>query len=213
MTAMSLSAAERFSSLLAFVALAGAAALVVLRLVPAGRPVLRAVAPLSRWLAFAVAATATAGSLYFSEVQNFIPCRLCWYQRIAMFSLVLVLLVGALRNDRGVRWYAVPLAAAGLAVSVYHYLVEWYPQLETTSCDVFAPCSTPYFREFGFVSLAFMAGSGFIAVIALLLLTPEEDHHGHPLEEHAAGGEAPGGTTGDGATDVASTHVRTPEPA
>jgi disulfide bond formation protein DsbB len=178
---MSLSAAQRFFSLLALLALAGSVVMVVLRLVPSGRSLLNQIGPSSRWMAFAVAAVSTAGSLYFSEVQNFIPCKLCWYQRIAMFSLALVLLVGAIRRDRGVRWYAVPLAAAGTAVSVYHYLVEWFPGIETGSCDLFAPCSSPYFREFGFVTLSFMAGAGFLTVLALLLLPHEEDPHG---QEH-----------------------------
>jgi Ni/Fe-hydrogenase subunit HybB-like protein len=178
MVDMSLSAAERFFSLLALVALAGSLMIVVLRFVPSARPTLVALAPFQRWAAFAVTATSMAGSLYFSEVQNFIPCRLCWYQRIAMFSLVVVLLVGALRRDSAVRWYAVPLAAIGLLIATYHYIIEWFPQLETGSCDAFAPCSTPYFREFGFVTLSFMAGCGFIAVLTLLLLLPEEDQHG-----------------------------------
>lgn len=177
-----MSAAQRFFSLLALLALTASVALVVLRVVPSGRPTLRQIGASSRWLAFAVAATATAGSLYFSEVQNFIPCKLCWYQRIAMFSLALVLLIGALRRDRDVRWYAVPLAGVGLAVSVYHYLVEWFPGIETGSCDLSAPCSSPYFREFGFVTLSFMAGAGFLTVLALLLLPLEEDPHG---QEHS----------------------------
>ncbi len=177
-----MSAAQRFFSLLALLALTASVALVALRVVPSGRPVLRQIGASSRWLAFAVAATATAGSLYFSEVQNFIPCKLCWYQRIAMFSLALVLLIGALRRDRDVRWYAVPLAGVGLVVSVYHYLVEWFPGIETGSCDLSAPCSSPYFREFGFVTLSFMAGAGFLTVLALLLLPLEEDPHG---QEHS----------------------------
>jgi hypothetical protein len=190
MKVMSLSAAERFFSMLALVALAGSVGLVVLRLVPAGRPVLDELGPASRWMAFAVAATAMFGSLYFSGVQNMTPCRLCWYQRIAMYSSAVVLFVGAVRRDRDVRWYVVPLAAIGLVISAYHYLIEWYPQLETGACDAFAPCSTPYFRGFGFASLAFMAGSGFIAIIALLTLTREPDPleregtHGNELEAH-----------------------------
>ena len=58
------------------------------------------------------------------------PCRLCWFQRIAMYPLAVILLVAAIRRDRGVRWYAIPLAALGACVSIYHYLVEWHPQLE-----------------------------------------------------------------------------------
>ena len=178
---MSLSAAQRFFSLLAMLALGGSVALAVLRVLPSGRPVLRQLGPWSRWMAFAVAGTAMAGSLYFSEVQHFIPCKLCWYQRIAMFSLALVLLVGAIRRDRDVRWYAAPLAVVGLGVSVYHYLLEWFPGIEAGSCDLFAPCSTPYFREFGFITLSFMAGAGFVTVLALLVLTIEENPHG---QEH-----------------------------
>ncbi len=87
---MSLSAAERFFSLLALLAGAGAIGLVVLRLVPGGRPTLAMLATAGRWLAFLVTGTATAGSLYFSEIQEFTPCRLCWFQRIFMFSLAVI---------------------------------------------------------------------------------------------------------------------------
>jgi disulfide bond formation protein DsbB len=174
MVAMSLQAAERFFSLLALLAGVGAVAIVVLRLLPAGRPVLAHLAPASRWLAFAVAATAMAGSLYFSEVQNFEPCKLCWYQRIAMFSSAIVLLVGALRRDRAVRWYVVPLAGIGMAISIYHYLLEWFPELETGACSISIPCTAVWYREFGFVTLSFSALCGFAAILALLLLTPAE---------------------------------------
>ena len=119
MAVMSLSAAERFLSLLALLAGVIAVAVVVLRVVPAGRATLSQLAPASRWLAFAIAATAMAGSLYFSEVHEFEPCKLCWYQRIAMFSSAIVLLVAALRRDRNARWYVVPLAGAGIVVSIY----------------------------------------------------------------------------------------------
>ena len=92
------------------------------------------------WLAFLVAAAATAGSLYFSELAHFIPCTLCWYQRIAMYPLSLILLIAAIRRDRGVRWYVGPLAGAGAVISTYHYLVEWYPSLEGPTC---ARCRVP----------------------------------------------------------------------
>ena len=105
------------------------------------------------WLAFLVAAVATAGSLYFSEVANYVPCRLCWFQRIAMYPLAVILLIAAIRRDRAIRWYAVPLAAVGACVSIYHYLVEWHPRLEGDACDPTNPCSLVWFREFGFVTL------------------------------------------------------------
>jgi disulfide bond formation protein DsbB len=165
---------QRFSALLSLLALSGAVLFVLLRVLGlrsgTARALGAALEPLGLWLAFAVAATATLGSLYFSEVANFTPCRLCWFQRIAMFPLAVTLLVAAVRRDRGVRWYVVPQALLGLCVSVYHYVIEWFPQLEKTSCEVTAPCTAVWFREFGFVSLAFMAGSGFLAVLALLLV-------------------------------------------
>lgn len=185
---MSLSAAARFFSLLALVAGAGAIGIVVLAIVPAGRRHLAVLREPAVWLAWVVAATATFGSLYFSEVQNLLPCRLCWFQRIAMYPLAAILLVGAVRRDPNVRWYAVPLAAIGLVVAVYHSLIEWFPQWESGSCDPVVPCSSYYFREFGFVTLAFMAICGFAAVLALLLFVPtsptpvphlEESSHDH----------------------------------
>jgi disulfide bond formation protein DsbB len=175
MAAMSLSAASRFFSLLALVALTGAVGIVVARFTTAGRELLGHLGAASRWLAFAVTGTAMFGSLLFSDYFELEPCKMCWYQRIAMYSLAIVTLVAAIRRDRGARPYVIALAGVGLAISVYHYLLEWYPQLETSACDVRVPCSTPYFREFGFVTLAFMAGSGFLAVLALMLFTVEED--------------------------------------
>ena len=110
-------AVEIFTSMLALVALAGAVLLVVARLLSSRVPIAReagsAVADAGPWLSFLVAAGATAGSLYFSEVANYVPCRLCWFQRTAMYPLSVILLVAAIRRDRGARWYVVPIAAAG----------------------------------------------------------------------------------------------------
>ena len=75
-------------------------------------------------LAWIVSLVATLGSLYLSEVSHFPPCTLCWLQRIAMYPLVIVLGVGALRDDRAARWYALPLAGIGAALAFYHALVQ-----------------------------------------------------------------------------------------
>ena len=168
-------AVETFSSLLALVALAGSVLLVVARLLAARVAVAReagaAVADAAAWLSFLVASGATAGSLYFSEVADYVPCRLCWFQRTAMYPLSVILLVGALRRDRHVRFYTVPLAAAGALVSSYHYLLEWRPSLEGGACSAVGPaCADIWFREFGFVTLAFMALAGFITIIVFSLV-------------------------------------------
>jgi disulfide bond formation protein DsbB len=169
---MSVEAMQVFTALLALAA-AGLAVVMVAGRLLRGRfdavdALVDAVDDAALWIAFLIAALAMAGSLYFSEVANYVPCRLCWFQRIAMYPLAVILLVAALRRDYGVRWYAIPVAALGGAVSIYHYLVEWHPQLEGDACDPTNPCSLVWFREFGFVTLALMALCGFTAIIVLL---------------------------------------------
>ena len=123
------------------------------------------------WLAFVVALTSTLGSLYFSEVADFIPCKLCWFQRIAMYPLSAILLVGAIRGDRGVRWYVAPIAVIGAGIAGYHYLIEWRPELDSGACDLFGPtCTDVWFREFGFISLALMSLVGFVTILTLLFV-------------------------------------------
>jgi disulfide bond formation protein DsbB len=169
-------AVQVFTSLLALGAAALAVAVVIGWLVRGRNATLDgllvAVSDAALWIAFLVAGIAMAGSLYYSEVADFVPCRLCWFQRIAMYPLAVILLVAAIRRDRSVQWYAVPIATAGACVSIYHYLIEWQPDLEVgNACSATGvSCSTIWFREFGFVTLAFMALCGFLAVIVLTLV-------------------------------------------
>ncbi len=128
--------------------------------------------PLALTGAWGVATLAMAGSLYFSEIAHYTPCTLCWYQRIAMYPLVLILGIAAFRRDSGVRRYAIPLAAVGAVIAAYHYLLEWFPQIDTGACTVGIPCTQVWFREFGFVSLPLLALVAFLLVIALLLIPP-----------------------------------------
>jgi disulfide bond formation protein DsbB len=122
------------------------------------------------WLAWAVALTATLGSLYLSEVAHFDPCKLCWYQRIAMYPLAVVLFIAALRRDRDYWHYAVPVAAIGAALSVYHYQLERFPHQTSLSCEAESPCTVVWIWRFHYVSIPMMALSGFALIIALLLV-------------------------------------------
>lgn len=166
---MSVFVYNRLMAILALAALTGAVALVV--------PVVRrqvvdgGLASAALWLAAAVAAVATAGSLTYSGIYGFEPCRLCWYQRIAMYPLVLILVVGAWRRDPAVRRYAAPLALAGLATSVYHYALQTFPSLDSGACAAGVPCTAKYVNELGFISIPFMAGCGFAFIVAVLLST------------------------------------------
>jgi disulfide bond formation protein DsbB len=173
---------------LAIVAGFGALALVVARLLAPAVPAAGLLgARIVSWrapLTLLVAAVATAGSLYFSEVVHYVPCRLCWFQRVAMYPITVIALVGLLRRDRGARWYLLPLAAIGLLISSYHYLIEWKPALDTGACALFGPaCSDIWFRSFGFVTLAFMALCGFAFIIVVNLIRFPAHHADATVEE------------------------------
>ena len=138
-------------------------------------------------LALAIAAVATAGSLYYSEVAGFPPCEMCWYQRICMYSIVPVLAVALARRDARGGWYALPLAVAGLGLSVYHYQLQMFGD-QGSSCDVAAPCTYQWVDSLGFVSIPFMAGCGFVGVAGLAVLSLRSGQY-----EHADGGNEPTG--------------------
>lgn len=168
MSAQAILVYNTFLAILSFVAVAGAATLTVVRLVRGPEQPVFSGWPL--WMAWSVALVATVGSLIYSEVIHFVPCRLCWFQRIAMYPLAVVLLVGAIRREAAARFYAMPLAALGALVSIWHYTVQLYPALEGGACDPTNPCSARYVETFGFVSIPFMAGVGFIVILTLMLL-------------------------------------------
>lgn len=121
-------------------------------------------------LAALVAVTATAGSLYYSEVAGFVPCELCWFQRVAMYPLAVILIVALVHRDAGVRPYAVSLAALGLPISAYHALLQRLPGLPAASCSLEAPCTAIWVNTFGFISIPVMAGVAFATVIVALAL-------------------------------------------
>jgi disulfide bond formation protein DsbB len=122
------------------------------------------------WVAWGIALIATLGSMYFSEVAHYVPCRLCWFQRIAMYPLVVILLVAALRKDtRGGALYGLAFPVVGGLVSLYHLYIEANPEAESTSCKIGAPCSTKWIDEFGYVTIPMLALTAFLAIGALLL--------------------------------------------
>jgi len=119
-------------------------------------------------LAWTAAAVATLGSLYYSEVAHFVPCELCWYQRIAMYPWAVVLGIAYFRADRAIARYVWPVIGIGAAISVYHLLVERFPSLAGSACDAAAPCNILWVNEFGFVTIPFMALSAFLLIATAL---------------------------------------------
>ena len=122
------------------------------------------------WAAFVVAAIATGGSLFFSEVAHFVPCELCWYQRICMYPLSLLTLFSAAHADYRFARYLLPFPVIGAGVSIYHLLVENSVVSQSTACLVSAPggCATKWINEFGYMTIPTLALTAFLMLIWLL---------------------------------------------
>lgn len=192
---MSAQTAHDIFAVMAIIALLGAVALVVAKLVPSV-PTVQFLDLVHRWqlhLAALVATVTTLGSLWFSEWQGWLPCRFCWYQRVCMFPLAVILIVAVLRKDRAVKWYVTPLAVIGILVSIWHNLLERGLVSESKECAASVPCAIPNLVSFGgrdevslqptgfpSITLTVMAFCAFAAILALVLL-PE------PLEAHEDG--------------------------
>jgi len=122
------------------------------------------------YLAFGTALVATLGSLYYSEIVGFIPCTLCWYQRILMYPLILITLVGILTRDERLPYYVLPLSVVGLGFSSYHYLLQLGVIEHTGVCAVGVPCNARYVNYFGFVTIPLMAGTAFAIITVSMAL-------------------------------------------
>jgi disulfide bond formation protein DsbB len=124
------------------------------------------------WLVFLVSSIATGGSLFFSEIAGFIPCELCWYQRICMYPLTITSLLAALANDRRAARYLLPLPLVGACVSIYHLLVENGVVEQAKACLLSAPggCATKWINEFGYMTIPTLALTGFVLCAAFLVL-------------------------------------------
>src|SRR5262245_44177390 len=105
------------------------------------------------YLALAPALTALLGSLYYSEIAGFLPCTLCWYQRILMYPLTPIILVGILTQDDYLPNYVLPLSITGIAVSTYHCLVERGVIVHSVTCSMGVPCDVRWVNYFGFITI------------------------------------------------------------
>ncbi|MDX4063687.1 disulfide oxidoreductase [Aliarcobacter skirrowii] len=122
------------------------------------------------FIAFLTSLIATLGSLFFSEVMNFVPCSLCWYQRIFMYPLVFIFLANLLYPDKSVLKYSLPLVIVGLGISIYHNLLILKIIPETLSpCVQGVPCSVDYLNWFGFITIPFLSFIAFLTILIALI--------------------------------------------
>lgn len=122
------------------------------------------------FIALTQAIIAPLGSLYFSEVLHFPPCILCWYQRICMYPLIVILLVGILRNDKKVYLYVLPLSIIGLGISIYHNLLYYKIVPEAiVPCQAGISCTTKFIEYFGFITIPLLSFIAF-SIITLCMI-------------------------------------------
>lgn len=126
----------------------------------------------SYWLiaAWIIAAGATIGSIFFSEVLKFPPCKLCWYQRITMYPLAIILFVGMFPFQRSVARYALPFAVVGWGIALYHTLLYYHllPGSEAL-CEARFSCTSAYLEWFGFITIPLMSLTTFSILLFFLI--------------------------------------------
>jgi disulfide bond formation protein DsbB len=123
------------------------------------------------YLAFLLVIVATAGSLFFSDVMQLPPCVLCWYQRIAMYPLGVILAVSIVRRDGMARIYGLPLAIGGGLVAVYHNLLYYNIIPDSiTPCSSGVSCTSKQLEWLGFITIPLLSLVAFICVTILLYL-------------------------------------------
>ncbi len=122
------------------------------------------------FFAFLTSLVATLGSLFFSEIMNFVPCSLCWYQRIFMYPLVFIFLLNLLYPDKMVFKYSFPLVIIGLFVSIYHNLLilKIIPE-KLSPCISGIPCSVDYLNYFGFITIPLLSFLAFFIIFISLI--------------------------------------------
>lgn len=117
------------------------------------------------FLSWAIAVIAMFGSLYFSEIRQYEPCELCWYQRIFMYPLVLLLGIAYVKRDVNIALYSLFFSGIGGVISLYHYSIQKIPFFIDRAIECGRiPCTAQYINWFGFISIPFLALVAFIII-------------------------------------------------
>src|SRR3989344_3418868 len=122
------------------------------------------------WFSFLVALIATSGSLFYSEVAGFEPCKLCWFQRIFMYPQVLLLGMAIWKKDRHIADYGILLAVLGALVAGYHYLLQLgiAPNLPCSAVGYSVSCSQVFVMNFGYITIPLMSFTAFLLIVIAL---------------------------------------------
>ena len=123
-------------------------------------------------IAFILSLVATLGSLYFSEIALFEPCKLCWFQRIFMYPLVVILGVSLLKKTKDVFYYVQPLSAVGALIAIYHYYFQINPNplAPCSSVGFSVSCNLNFFTHYGYITIPWMSFSAFLYIFLVSLV-------------------------------------------
>lgn len=123
------------------------------------------------FIAWAASIIAMFGSLFFSEIRQYEPCELCWYQRILMYPFTIILGIATVRKDYRISLYTMVLSAIGGLISLYHYSLQKVSFLaESAPACGRVPCSGQYINWFGFITIPFLALIAFIIIFICSLM-------------------------------------------
>lgn len=129
------------------------------------------------WFAFLVALTATAGSLFYSEIAGYEPCKLCWIQRIFMYPQVLLLGMALWRKERGMMMYAWVFSLLGGLIAGYHYLLQRgvAPALPCSAVGYSVDCAKVFVMQYGYVTIPLMAFTAFTLILLFAWIGTQKD--------------------------------------
>lgn len=120
-------------------------------------------------VAWSIALMSMVGSLFFSEIMELPPCKLCWYQRIAAYPLVVVLGIGIVLRDSHIKTYSLPFAVTGLLISIYHNLLYYgFIPEAITPCTEGVPCNAVQLELLGFITIPLMGLVSFVLLTVFI---------------------------------------------
>ena len=119
------------------------------------------------YLACVAAIAATGGSLYFSEVRHFVLCSLCWFQRIFMYPLVIILGIASFKQDKKIAGYVLPLSIIGMLIAIWH-VIEENTGISIGMCNVGVPCTVKYIDWLGFITIPVLSLTAFTLITLVL---------------------------------------------
>jgi len=123
------------------------------------------------YIALIQSIAATLGSLYYSEIKQYTPCLLCWYQRILMYPLVILIAVGIMRRDKKLDLYILPMSILGGLIALYHTLLQKGILPEAIApCTIGASCITKHVGYFGFITIPFMSLTAFVVITICMVV-------------------------------------------